>query len=219
MSESREPALYEKDTYARRLSGPLYRFFERIWFSVKLHFCILAGLLVGLVLFGYGPSMLAAHHVIRLSLEGREPPMGEAFIRVYREKFSSANRDSLPLLLLLPVFFGIWYGLWYVRIPIVASLAYLLFFLLLIAHLLCFIYWPVFRAYDPQRTSWNLYLLCIVFGLRYIFTSLIALGVVSLIVLGSQLLPHFAVLISLGLIPWTIHYLTWRKNTPFTKSN
>lgn len=219
MSEPNEPSYPEKDVFAQRLSGPLYRFFDRLWFAVKLHFCVLLGLIVGLVVFGFGPSMLAAHRVIKLSLEGSEPAMTEIFVETYKRDFISANRDSLPLLLLLPVFFGIWYGLWYVRIPILASLAYLLFFLLLFAHLLCFTYWPVLRAYDAERSTRDLYLLCIVFGLRYIFTTLLAIGLLAVIVVGSSLLPHFAVLISLGLFPWSTHYLTWRLDTPFTKGN
>ncbi len=57
---SKERKQREKDPFAARLASPLFRVFERMLLLVKLHFMMLAGILAGLGIFGFFPTVLAA---------------------------------------------------------------------------------------------------------------------------------------------------------------
>lgn len=189
----------------------LHRFFDRLVFLVVLHFLILAGTLVGLGIFGIGPALLAAQQVMAASIEGVEDHLPRRFAACYKASFKAANRDALPGLLLLAAFFGLWYVLWYLRQPLLATLSYLLLFLAAFSWLLIAVYGPSLRAFYPEKTLPQLWLLAIVFGFRHFLWTLLLLGATALWVVWVVLFPYHAIFIGASLVPWLAHLITRRK--------
>jgi len=200
----------EQDRYAARLPSPLYRFFDRIFFLFQLHAAMLAGILAGLVVFGIFPSLFAAAALCQESLDRRGTYVFSRFFRLWKDEFRKANQFGALVYVSLAVSFGIWYVLWYVRQPILATLANLLFFLVMFGLLLLVFYFPALRLYYRKMRVSRLVLFSVLFGFGHFASTLLLFLITSLWVLFGALLPQFAVFLFLSVLPWTAVVLTRR---------
>lgn len=199
-----------EDPFAGRLQSPIYRFFDRIWFLVKLHIAMLGGTAAGLGVLGIFPSLFAAADLCNDSLEYGDGDLFRPFFESWKKHFKQANLFALFVYGTLAAGFGIWYLLWYVRSPVPAILLNLFFFLAGISLLLILLYYPVLRLFFKRWTAPKTVIFSVLFGFGHFASSLLLLAVVAAWTLFALLIPQFAVFLLFSVIPWAAVVVTRR---------
>ena len=215
MNQKRHPRakareeIYE-DPYAAKLQSPLYRFFDRIWFLVKLHVAMVLGTGAGLVVFGFFPSLFAAAELCNDSIEHGEGKLFKPFLTLWKKHFKRANLFALVIYAALGIGFAVWYLLWYLRQPFLATMAYILFFLAGLALLIVLLYYPVLRLFFKRWSAWKTAGVSVLFGFGHFASTLLLLVIVAAWTLFALLVPQFAVFLLFSIIPWAAVVVTRR---------
>lgn len=199
-----------EDPFAGRLQSPIYRFFDRIWFLLKLHVAMVGGTAAGLGILGFFPSLFAAADLCNDSIEYGERDLFKPFMDSWKKNFKSANLFALFVYAAIAAGFGVWYLLWYVRQPILAILLNLLFFLAGVSLLLILLYYPVLRLFFKRWRAPKTATFSILFGFGHFASSLLLLLIVAAWTLFALLIPQFAVFVFFSIIPWASVVVTRR---------
>lgn len=189
----------ELDSYARKINSPFYRFFDGVFFLVKLNIAILLGSVLGLVIFGLIPSILAASKLSDEFLNREDGYVFRRFFDYWKEYFWEGVRFTIVVLAGISIGFAAWFFLWYVTHPIWATVAYIVFFILGISYIFMVINYPVLRLYYSQLRETRLLSVSIVYGWVHFLTSLLVIVAYALTILFFLTIPQFGVFVVLAL--------------------
>lgn len=201
----------QEEAFVRRQVNPFHRFFDRVWYLVKLHLAIVLGTVLGLGVLGFFPSLFAAAELIDELLAEGEGYVFEPFFLKWRAHFRAANLFGLFVVLGLGLAYGLWYLLWYVRTPLLATLANTLFILASIGFLIIVIYYPVLRLHFTRWTQGKLLSYTLLFGLGHFLTTLILLALAIGWGLFAAFLPQYAIFVLFSVLPYVTVVLTRKR--------
>ena len=80
----------------KTLTGKIYEILEIIYMGMIVNALFLIGTLAGGIIFGLGPSLIAANHLSKKYFEGKWDKPMRTFIYYYKKEFKRANRIMLP---------------------------------------------------------------------------------------------------------------------------
>lgn len=80
----------------KTVTGKIYEILEIIYMGMIVNALFLIGTLAGGIIFGLGPSLIAANHLSKKYFEGKWDKPIRTFIRYYKKEFKRANRIMLP---------------------------------------------------------------------------------------------------------------------------
>lgn len=199
------------DPFAKRLNNPLHRFFDALWYLVKLHLAMLIGLVTGAVVLGVFPSLFAAADVTADRHRYGEGYVFRRFLDAWKRHFVRANLFGLAVAVWGGLGFGAWYVMWYVRQPVAAVLLYAVLLLYGLAGLMVLLYYPVLFMRFPTWRPRRLTALSVLFGFGHFLTTLILLLIAAGMTLFAMFIPQFAVFILLSVLPYAATELTLKK--------
>ena len=80
----------------RTVTGKIYEILDIIYMGIIVNALFLIGTLAGGIIFGLGPSLIAANHLSKKYFEGKWDKPMRTFIYYYKKEFKRANRIMLP---------------------------------------------------------------------------------------------------------------------------
>ena len=75
----------------------IYRVLSLVYSCAILNVLFIGGVLAGMGIFGFGPSLIASHQLAKDYYEGKWDRPFRKFVAIYKKEFISANRILLPL--------------------------------------------------------------------------------------------------------------------------
>lgn len=86
---------------AQTFVNRVYNLLSILYICAKLNILFLLGTLLGGIIFGLGPSLIASHELAKDYYQGKGSQTIAKFVRVYRQEFKRANSIFLPFELII----------------------------------------------------------------------------------------------------------------------
>lgn len=154
------------DDLIRRSNSTFSRLLDWIYVLVVINACAVIGTIIGLVVFGFFPALMASYAAVRKTLDQEDIRPHKAFIEAYRGRFKEANLVGYAFALVWTILVLSWFyylndpskSLHVIGLVVIGFLALLLFVMT--------IYLPIIFVYFPRFNKRE----------QITFTILIALG-------------------------------------------
>lgn len=174
----------------------LYDLLNSLYFCIKINIAFILGTSLGLVILGFGPSLLATNSLIRKKQKKEEPPFFKTFFQEYFKSFKDGNLLLTPYLLIISSdFFLLTRSSISNRFLIVMLLVGLVLLLQMVI-----ISSTMYTYYSLKITDYYFKALC--FLGYHLLPMLVPLGWLLICCLGSYYLPGIIPFLSFGI--WAV---------------
>lgn len=181
-----------------------YSLFDTLLWIACLNLLWLGFTLGGLVIFGAGPSTIAAHELVRRRVQGDVAPLARAFWETYRRSFIRGNILGVTAIFVGTMLFVNW-KYFSVELTFTAQLISVVvaFVSIIFAATICYLF-PMYVRY--QLPILQYFLQSSRFALRYLAGTVlllfvtVAVGYVSMLLPG--LIPFFSIGVWIFLVGW-----------------
>lgn len=182
-----------------------YSFFDTLLWIACLNLAWIAFTCCGLVIFGIGPSLVAAHELIRRHVRGESVPVVRGFARSFARNFVRGNALGLPVVLVAAMLMLNWRffadGL---TIGSQAVAGGIFVISLIFAATVCYLF-PMFARYELPLPLY--FLTSSRFALRHLAGSALLLFVTAAAVFASGAVPGLIPFFSIGAWMYAVGWL------------
>lgn len=182
-----------------------YSLFDTLLWIACLNLLWLGFTLGGLVLFGAGPSTIAAHELVRRRVQGDVAPLTRAFWHSYRHNFVRGNVLGVTVIVVGTMLLSNW-KYFSVELTFTAQLISVVVALLalIFTAAVCYLF-PMYVRYELPVLRY--FLQSSRFALRYLASTVLLLFVTVAIGYVSLLLPGLILFFSIGIWLYLVGWL------------
>lgn len=179
------------------VTSKIYSFFNILYMGMIVNVLFLIGTLVGGVIFGLGPSLVAANHLSKKYYEGKWDKPMRTFIAYYKKEFKQANKMMLPFEAIVIIYYLDIYLLEVIgwNQQLVVNLIFALISLALLAYFS--LMGPIYSFYDLSGKEFHR--TTIQFAFRNLAPLLLGLVWLGICLAISQALPGLIPFLSTGI--------------------